>query len=249
MLNKLKWTAGVALVAASQLASADIAEVRLTNLTLTASAPGWWDYIPKEVTWVPETAGTSAGLDNPSFYDEAHGWHGNAMAASVTDGSAVSKAQLTAVPPGSSDLNGVTALASVHASGGQGGWANAQVFSGQILVPASTTITISTQIANIQVSGTTAQAFAYVGFCSFDGDCNPANYAEAFIDASWPTYSGPSTLTTSWTNPSSKDNTWVLLNFGATASVSSIAAPVPEPATYALWLAGLVGIGIYRRRT
>ncbi|MDR7271915.1 MYXO-CTERM domain-containing protein [Pelomonas saccharophila] len=247
MLNKTKFMLAAALVAASQLAAADTAEVKISNLTLSVSGGEWWYYLPTEVGWVSPTGGAMTGLTSPSFDDSVVGWHGNALASSVHDGGSMALAQLTAKTSG--DMNGVTASASATAIGGQSAWAFAKVFDGQIMVGGNATITVTAQLDSILATGSMAQANAYIELCSTDfttDTCSPANFVEAFVDASSPAYHGPTLLTASWTNPGATN--WAKMHIGLTASADSVATPVPEPTSLALWLAGLAGIGLYRRR-
>ncbi|CAM4172594.1 PEP-CTERM sorting domain-containing protein [Roseateles saccharophilus] len=247
MPNTLKWAVGAALIAASQLAMAGLAQVQISNLTLSASGGAGWYWLPKGATWLSPTAGAATGLIAPSFDDSVAGWHGDALASSVTDGTSVAQAQLTSETSGG--LNGVTAQASVATTGGQSGWAFAQVFDGQIMVGSNTTITLSETIDNIFASGPTTQANAYIELCTTDFTtdiCSPLNFAEAFVDGNSPAYSGPNVLTASWTNPGS--TTWAKMHIGLTASADSLANTIPEPASIALVVTGLAGIGFSRRR-
>lgn len=238
---------GATLLAAAQLATAGIAEIRLSNITLSVSGGEWWYWLPGNVDWLPPTAGTSAGLLNPDFADGTTAWHGNALGASVSDGGSFATATLTGTT--SVDFNGASASAQVVASDGQLGWAFANVFDGQIMVGGNATVTLSATIDAISASGTTAQANAFIEFCSTDfvtDICDVANYAEAFVDASSGSYIGPSVLTASWTNPG--ETNWAKMRIGVTASAESDVLMVPEPGTWALMLTGLAGIGALRRR-
>ncbi|HEY8877988.1 MAG TPA: PEP-CTERM sorting domain-containing protein [Roseateles sp.] len=247
MIKNIKFAMGMALVAASQLAVADTAEVKVSNVSLTVANGGWWYYLPVDVNWVGQSAGTSVGLNNPSLLDSATFWHGYAGSSSVVDGASLATASMTSKNPG--DLNGVAAQAKVDVSGGQSGWSFAKVIDNQILVAAGSTITVSLKLDSVLAQGAMSQGNAYIELCSTDfttDTCLPANYAEAVVFGN-AAYSGPSTLTASWTSPTT-DNTWAKIHIGLTASAESVAMPVPEPSTYALWLAGLAGIGFYRRR-
>jgi hypothetical protein len=247
LVKNIKFALGMALVAASQLAAADIAEVKVSNVSLSVANGGWWYYLPVDVDWVGKSAGTSVGLNNPSFLDSAEFWHGYAGSSSVADGASLAMASVTAKTSG--DLNGVSAQARVDLSDGQSGWSFAKVIDNQILVAAGATITVSLKLDSVLAQGAMSQGNAYIELCSTDfmtDTCLPANYAEAVVFGN-AAYSGPSTLTASWTSPTT-DNTWAKIRIGLTASGESVAAPVPEPATYALWLAGLAAIGLYRRR-
>jgi hypothetical protein len=242
MRNRYMTVLAATLIAASQLAAADTAAVRISNLTLSVSGGEWWYSLPTEVTWISKTAGAATALLNPDLDDSVVGWHGHALGTSVQAPLSSAQAGLTAKTSG--NLNGVTAFASVQAGGGQSGWAFAKVFDGQILVGGNATITVSATLDGIHASGSMAQANAYIELCSTDfvtDTCDSANYVEAFIDASSPQYGGPTLLTASWTNPGAA--TWAKMHIGLTASAASVSA-VPEPATMALWLAGLAGMGI-----
>jgi len=246
-MNRFKVTLAAMLIAAGAAAQADTAEVKISNLTLSVAGGEWWYWLPTQVDWVSPTSGATTALLSPSFDDSVVGWHGNALSSTVQDGPSLAQAQLTGKTSG--DMNGVTALASVTATGGQAGWAYAKVFDGQIMVGGNATITVTARLDSIFATGSMAQANAYIELCSTDfttDTCSPANYVEAFVDGATPGYHGPALLTASWTNPGA--TTWAKMHIGLTASAESVATPVPEPASVALWLAGLVGIGIYRRR-
>ncbi|MGQ3052252.1 MAG: hypothetical protein ACT6S0_10750 [Roseateles sp.] len=248
MLRKIKLSLGAALVAAAQLAAADVAEVKVSNVTLSVANGGWWYYLPVEVDWQPQSAGTSVGLQNPSFLDGTTAWHGRATGSSVMDGASMAMASMTARTSGN-HLEGVTAQAKVDVSGGQAGWAFAKVIDNQILVAAGSTITVSLKLDSFLANGAMSQANAYIELCSTDfttDTCLPANYAEAVVFGDM-MYGGPATLTASWTSPA-EANTWAKFRIGLTASADSFATPVPEPAAAALWLTGLLGVGAIARR-
>jgi hypothetical protein len=233
---------GVALAAAFQWAAADSAEVKISNVSMSATQGQWWYWYPGGET----AAGVSAELLAPSFGDIAAGAPGTAMGASVTDGSSVAQAHLGARNPSLWDIQGVAASAKVNVSEGQSGWAFVNVIDRSILVGGgNTTLTISASLDSIMASGAMSQANAYIEICA-NGSCG--SYAEAFVDGVSGAYTGPSVLKASWTSPSAADGVWVNVRLGLTASAESIAAPVPEPATAALWLLGLAGVGAVARR-
>lgn len=253
MIKNIKFVVGMALVAASQLAVADTAEVKISNVSLFASGEanglnGNWAWF-----WLPDSnsAAATANLDNPSFAQSVTGLPATALLASVTDGSAVATADIRARTEGWG-LQGMKASAFVDANGGQGGWANATIVERSIMVSGRPTVdgqtyardlTITANLDSFLASGAMSQANVYMEIC-YQGSCNST---EAFVDGTY-AYTGPSLLSVTWTNPNT-DATWVDIRFGIDASVTSFAAaPVPEPTTYALWLAGLAGIGFYRRR-
>jgi hypothetical protein len=247
LLKTFRYVLGAALIAASQFAVADLAEVRISDLKLSVSSGEWWYWLPTEVNWLSPTAGTDANLTSPGLSDSATGWHGKALSSSVVDGTSLAQSAMTAKKSG--DLNGVTAVASVTANDGQSGWASTKVFDGQIMVGGNATITVSANLDSIKASGSMAQANAYIELCSTDFQtdvCSPLNYTEAFVDAFSPAYTGPSVLTTSWTNPGA--TTWAKMHIYLTASAESVANSVPEPATFALCAIGLAGVGFSRRR-
>ena len=247
MLKSIRFGIGATLLAAAQLASAGSAEVRVSNLTLSVTGGEWWYWLPANVDWLTPTSGASSALLGPIVTEGTTGWHGNALGASVFDGASFATATLGAAT--SADFNGVSATAAVVANNGQMGWAFANVFDGQIMVGGHATITVSATIDTINASGTTAQAGAYFELCSTDfvtDTCDFANYAEAFVDAGSGSYSGPSIISASWTNPG--ETTWAKMRIGLTAAAESNVTAVPEPGTWALVLTGLVGIGALRSR-
>lgn len=247
MLKSIRFGIGATLLAAAQLASAGSAEVRLSNFTLSVTGGEWWYWLPANVDWLTPTSGASSALLGPIVTDGTTGWHGHALGASAFDGASFATATLGAAT--SADFNGVSATAAVVANNGQMGWAFANVFDGQILVGGHATITVSATIDTIHASGTTAQAGAYFELCSTDfvtDTCDFANYAEAFVDASSGSYSGPSIISASWTNPG--ETAWAKMHIGLTAAAESHVTAVPEPGTWALVLTGLVGIGALRSR-
>ena len=248
MRKTLKLTLAAALVATCRLATADVAEASISNINVSFAGGEWGGQLFKGVTWLPIPSAASASLDNPSFSDAVSGWQGDAMGASAAAAGSIAQAQLTATTSKStpSSLNGVSALARVDVTGGQSGSANAQVFDGLFQISGQSTITVTANITSLLVSGSYGQANVYIDFCSWNDVCAPASYAEAFIDASFPDYTGPTLLSASWTNPGATD--FARMRIGLTVSAASVATAVPEPTTYALWLAGLAGIGFYRRR-
>jgi hypothetical protein len=248
MLKTFQFAVGAALIAASQLAAADTAEASISNINVSSSGGEGWAQLFKGVTWLPLPSSATVGLVDPSFSDTASGWQGDVIGASVAAAGSIAQASLTATTSTENynSLNGVSASAKVNVTGGQSGWANANVFDGVMQVSGHTTITVTAILSSLQVSGPHGQANVYIDFCSWADTCAPGNYTEAFIDASFPNYSGPTLLTASWTNPGNTD--FARMRIGLTASADSVAAPVPEPATTALWLAGLAGVGAVSRR-
>ncbi|MBW8847687.1 MAG: PEP-CTERM sorting domain-containing protein [Burkholderiales bacterium] len=247
MLKTFQFAVGAALIAASQLAAADTAEASISNINVSASGGEWWAQLFKGVTWLPLPSGASVGLVDPSFSDTASGWQGDVIGASVAAAGSLAQASLTATSSAENynSLNGVSASAKVSVTGGQSGWANAKVFDGLIQVGGHTTLTVTADLSSLLVSGAHGQANAYIDFCSLADTCAPGNYTEAFIDASFPNYTGPTLLTASWTNPG--ETTFARMVIGLAVSADSVSA-VPEPATMALWLAGLAGVGAVSRR-
>ena len=249
MFDKIKFALGATLVAVSQLAAADQAEVTVSNIALSVSGPGWWYWLPTNVDWRPESAGTAVQLDNPRFANISSVWTGQSTSSSMTDGASSALASLTPKTPG--DLPGTAAQAKVDVSGGQSGWAFANVVNNQILVAGLSTLSVSMKLDSIQTSGAMSQANATIQLCSIDfkadptDTCLPTHYVEA-VSMGGSVYGGPSILTTTWTNTSA-DAIYARIQIGLTAAATSVAA-VPEPASAALWLAGMAGIAVYRRR-
>jgi hypothetical protein len=247
MHKTVKSVVCAALLAACGLALADSAEVKISNVSMSA-VNGQWFY------WHPggnSDAGVAVGLGpdpmNPSFQDAANVALGAPAAVSVTDGAAVAHAQLTA-RTGAWDVQGVTASVSVDASGGQGGWSSANVVNRSIwLGGRGTTLTVSANLDSLTASGPMSQGMVFIEICP-NGICDVNSvYAEAMVDGTSGLYSGPSFLSASWSSPINSDGANVLVRFGLSAAAYSVSA-VPEPSTYALWLAGICGVGVLKRR-
>ena len=145
--TSFKFAVGAAMLAVAQLAAASTAEANISKLTLSVSGGEWWYWLPGNVDWLPQTAGTSVQLQNPSFDDSTSAWHGTAIGSSVADGGSWAQAVLTGATGG--DFNGVSASAKVFADNGQSGWSFANIFNGQIMVGGNATITVSATIDNI----------------------------------------------------------------------------------------------------
>jgi hypothetical protein len=250
MIKSIRLGIGATLLAAAQLSSASIAEVNLSNISLSASGGEWWYWLPSDVTWLPKTSSTEAALMNPAVSAATPlTWHGNPLDSTVTDGSSFASALITPTTLG--DLNGTSASAKVVANDGQSGWAFSNIFDGYIMIGGGATFTVSAILNTISASGSMSQANATIELCSTDlttDVCEFDNYAEAFVDATSGAYSGPSTLTASWTN--SGATTWIKMRLGLSASANSdvVIANVPEPSALALTLLGLLGVVVAGRR-
>ena len=244
-MHRLKYVLSAALLAVSRLAAADTAEASISNVNFSTSQG--WAQVFKGVTWLPLPSGASVALADPSFSDTASGWQGDVIGASVASAGSIAEAKLTATTAtdNSRSLNGVSASAKVNVTGGQSGWANAKVFDGLFQASENATVTVTVALSSLQVSGPHGQANVYIDFCSWAETCAPGNYTEAFIDASFPNYTGPTLLSATWTNPGEAG--FFRMAIGLAVSADSVTA-VPEPATMALWLAGLAGVGARLRR-
>lgn len=249
MRHRFRFVLGATLLAASQLASAGVARVGVSDLSLSVNGGEGWYWLPHDQGWLQPTAAAAAALENPSAADGANGWHGAAYDAAVVDASSFALAGIGAATGGNL-LDGVGASASVSADAGRSGWAFAQLFDGYIMVGGNATITLSTTLTELFADGDTAQANATIELCSTDFStdiCEPLNYAEAFVDATSGPYDGPMTLSASWTNPGATG--WARLRIGLSASAESDALnAVPEPSSIAMLLTGLAMLGLTRRQ-
>lgn len=250
MIKSIRLGIGALLLTAAQLSSASLAEVNISNISLSASGGEWWYWLPSDVTWLSETSSTAAALENPALSAVTPlTWHGNPLDSTVTDASGFASASIT--PTTSGDLNGVSASAKVVANDGQSGWAFANIFDGYVMVGGGATFTVNAILNNISASGSMSQANATIELCSTDFTtdvCEFDNYAEAFIDATSGAYTGPSTLAASWTNPGA--TAWIKMHLGLTVSANSdaVMANVPEPSGLALTLLGMLGLVVVSRR-
>lgn len=250
MIKSIRLGIGATLLAAAQLSNASIAEVNLSNISLSASGGEWWYWLPSNETWLTETSSTGAALVNPALSAATPlTWHGNSLDSTVTDGGWFASASITPTTQG--DLIGTSASAKVVANDGQSGWAFANIFDGYVMVGGGATFTVSAILNTINASGSMSQANATIELCSTDFTtdvCEFDNYAEAFVDATSGAYTGPSTLAASWTN--SGATTWVKMRLGLSASANSdvAIANVPEPSALALFLVGLFGVVVAGRR-
>jgi hypothetical protein len=252
MLKTFKFAVGAALIAASQLAIAEMAEVKISNFKFEVFNGQWWAELPTWNSWEPQPSGTLAELYTPSFNDVVSGRRDENLTSSVTDGKSQAQASLLAL--GTDKLNGASAAAWVNVTNGQSGSAYVNVYGGppdsgggRVQVGGNATVRVSFTVDSFIAIGDQSQANASIEFCNWDTKvCENANFEEAFIDGSSPPRSGPFTMTASWTNPG--DSGYVGMHIGLSAFANSVAAPVPEPSTTALWLAGLLGAGALARR-
>lgn len=245
----IRWATALALAGGATLASAGDASVSLSNLEYSVDGGAWWAWVVTEQTWVPETSGANAQMGS-QVADGSSGWLGAPLSAQSAAGTSLAEANVTAGGFG----GGGAAEASVHANDpGQSGWAAADFFNGLVLLGSGTTFTVRATVDGIHASGADAQAFAFIELCGTDfttDTCQDSGTAEAFATGTTGDYSGPTTLTATWTNPDIINSGWAKLQIGVSAVASADVLAIPEPASGSLMLAGMtLLLGVAARRS
>jgi MYXO-CTERM domain-containing protein len=251
------WTAAPAAHAAdAATAQASISNVTVSLVALDAEpwVTGAWPWIVQNTAknWpaVAESTSVSADLADTAQHDESAGWIGTSRNVAITSTNASAGASVTF---SGSDLFSAGAASSfASASGGNFAGSTARLWDAAFMVGGRTRVVVTMTVDGLSAigNGGTAMALASLGLWGPGLDTGFVNAQAQVIDSPdfSVTYDGPYTLSVNWDNPS-KD--MVVANISLLTSaqaLSAVAAPVPEPASAALWLAGLVAVAAVARR-
>lgn len=252
------WTAAPS----AHAADAATAEVAISNVKVTLVAldaepwnTGAWPWIVQNTAagWPAsaESTGVTADLLDAAQHSESIGWIGTSRSAAATSADALANGSVSFSGADLFSAGAATSFAS--ASGGEVASATARLWDAAFMVGGRTRVVVTMTLDGLSAHGNggTATALASLGLWGPLG----ADYVSADAQAiDSPDYSfiygGPATLSVSWDNPSSGMVVAGISLLTSAQVLSAVAAPVPEPASIALWLAGLVVVtGIARRRT
>lgn len=260
------WALGIAAWAfmpAAHAADAATASVSISNVKITLvalDAEPWvnntwpWIVYSTEPSWLTsvESTGVMADLTDAAQHTESNGWIGNSLHASVGSANASANASVT-FSGKELDKNPAAALSFASASGGETASATANLWNAPFMLGQRSRLVVTMTVDGLSVAGNggTATALASLGVWGPGGANFTSAEAQAIDSPDFSVaYSGPTTLSVSWDNPSSTDGAFGQISLLTSAQVlSAVAAPIPEPTTTALWLGGLVAVaGIARRR-
>ena len=194
--------------------------------------------------------GPFTDLTDAAQHSESNGWIGTNRSASV--GSANASVNASVTFSGTDLFSAGAASSFASASGGEMASATARLWDAAFMVGGRTRVVVTMTLDGLSVAGNggTASALASLGLWGSNGAGFMSAEAQAIDSLDFSVaYSGPTTLSVNWDNPSTSLAVANISLLTSAQVLSAVAAPVPEPTTTALWLAGLAAVaGIARRR-
>lgn len=242
-------------------ADAATAEVSISNIKVTLVALDAEPWVTNNWPWIvqntgagwpaaAESTGVVADLADAAQHSESNGWIGTSRSASV--GSANASANASVTFSGADLFSAGAASSFASASGGEIASATARLWDAAFMVGGRTRVVVTMTLDGLSVDGNggTASAQATLGLWGPGGAGFMSAEAQSIDSPDFSlAYSGPTTLSVSWDNPLTALQVANISLLTSAQVLSAVAAPIPEPTTTALWLAGLVAVaGIARRR-
>lgn len=251
--------APVAHAATTATAQAAISNVVVNVVALDAEPwiTGAWPWIGQNTGpgWpaLGPATGVTTDLTVAGLSDGSAGWIGGSRSAAVESADNAARASISFAGENLFSAGAASSFAS--ASGGEVASATARLWDAAFMVGGRTRVVVTMTLDSLSVAGHggTAMALASLGIWSNTLTPNAVSAEAQAIDSPdfSVAYNGPYTLSVSWDNPSTDVVVGQISLLTSAQVLSAVTAPVPEPATAALWLAGLVGMAgaIARRRT